>query len=72
VGVRSDIVFEIGSGIFTGMDLVLGGLDNRAARLSVGRSCARLGIVYIDGAIEVVHGIVKVFTPPGPCSSFIF
>ncbi|CAN5515447.1 hypothetical protein BH10BAC5_BH10BAC5_24030 [soil metagenome] len=56
-------IFEIGIGCFKNIDIVICGLDNREARLFVNRSCRKAGIPWIDGAIEVLNGIVRVFTP---------
>ena len=56
-------VFELGIGYFKKMDIVICGLDNREARLFVNRSCRKAGIPWVDGAIEILNGIVRVFTP---------
>ena len=48
-------------------DVVLGGLDNREARLYVNQACRKLGIPWVDGAIEGLRGVAKVFLPDGPC-----
>ena len=48
-------------------DLVLGGLDNREARVWVNAACRKLGMTWIDGAIEGLQGVLKVFPPTGPC-----
>lgn len=63
-----DVQFGIGLGLFRDVDLVIGCLDNREARYWVNRSCWRVGTPWIDGAIEELSGIVRVFVPPlGPC-----
>ena len=50
------------------MDVVIGCLDNREARLWVNRSCWKVGTPWIDGGIQEISGVVKVFVPPdGPC-----
>src|SRR5438876_972432 len=41
-----------------------GALDNREARVFVNSACARVGRPWIDGGIEVLHGIVRGFAPP--------
>lgn len=65
---RANILHDIGAGVFRDMDIVLGGLDNREARLFVNQVCWKLGKPWIDGAIEVVHGLARGFYPPdGPC-----
>lgn len=60
-------VQSLGSGFLAEFNIVLGGLDNREARLWVNRSCRRLGIHWIDGAIEGLHGVVQHFAPEGAC-----
>ncbi|HRK29714.1 MAG TPA: ThiF family adenylyltransferase [Tepidisphaeraceae bacterium] len=63
-----DIVHDLGLGVFRWADVVLGGLDNRLARLTINRNCYRVGKPWIDGAIEQIQGIARVFTPPeGAC-----
>ena len=42
-------------------DVVICGLDNRLARMFVNSSCTRMGRTWIDGAIEGLAGIVRVF-----------
>jgi adenylyltransferase/sulfurtransferase len=54
-------------GRLAGVDVVIGGLDNREARLFVNQACRKLGIPWVDGAIEGLRGIAKVFLPDGPC-----
>lgn len=60
-------VQELGVGAVADFDLVIGGLDNREARVWVNQVCRKLGITWIDGAIEGIRGVVRVFTPEGPC-----
>ena len=61
-------VTDLGLGFFSWADLVMGALDNREARLSINRNSFRAGKPWIDGAIEVVNGVARVFAPPdGPC-----
>jgi len=64
----SNIIDDIGLGVFRRMDVVLGGLDNREARLSINQSCYKVNKPFIDGAIEALNGFARVFTPPeGAC-----
>ncbi len=67
VALNSNIVTDIGLGVFRNMDIVLGGLDNREARLAINQNCYKLSKPWIDGAIEVLNGFARVFVPPGPC-----
>jgi adenylyltransferase/sulfurtransferase len=68
VGLQADVVHGVGLGLFRWADVVLGALDNREARLAVNRACYRVGRPFIDGGIDVLSGVVRVFAPPeGPC-----
>lgn len=58
-------VFELGLGVFKQMDIVICGLDNREARLFVNQSCWKVNRPWIDGAIETLSGIARLFVPPG-------
>lgn len=60
-----NIVHDLGLGVFRAMDVVICGLDNREARLWVNQCCWRVNRPWVDGAIEVLHGVVRVFVPPG-------
>ena len=61
-------VLARGLGWVADFDVVLGGLDNREARLWVGQACRKLGIPWIDGAIEGLRGLARVFLPDeGAC-----
>lgn len=61
-------VFELGLGIFREMDIIICGLDNREARLFVNQSCWKVNRPWIDGAIETLNGIARMFIPPdGVC-----
>lgn len=63
-----NIINDVGLGVFRRMDVILGGLDNREARLSINHSCYKVGKPWIDGAIEVLNGIARVFIPgQGAC-----
>ena len=43
-------------------------LDNREARLWVNRCCWKVGTPWIDGGIQEISGVAKVFVPPdGAC-----
>ncbi len=61
---HGDVSFDVGLGVFRRMDVVIGCLDNREARLAVNRSCWKVGVPWIDGGIQELSGTVKVFTPP--------
>ncbi len=59
-----DVIHDLGLGVYRWADLVIGGLDNREARLSINQSCWKVGTPWIDGGIEVFFGIARVFSPP--------
>ncbi len=64
----SNIIDDVGLGVFRRMDVVLGGLDNREARLSINQSCYKVNKPWIDGAIEALNGFARVFIPgKGAC-----
>jgi molybdopterin/thiamine biosynthesis adenylyltransferase len=65
---QADVVYDLGLGAYRWADVILGGLDNREARVAVNRAAARAGKVWIDGAIERLDGVARVFDPAcGPC-----
>lgn len=59
----ANIIDDVGLGVFRRMDVVLGGLDNREARLSINQSCYKVNRPWIDGAIEALNGFARVFVP---------
>ena len=64
----ANIIDDVGLGVFRRMDVVLGGLDNREARLSINQSCYKVDRPWIDGAIEALNGFAREFIPgPGAC-----
>jgi len=64
---NGNVVYDLGLGVFRWADLVIGGLDNREARLAINRACYKLNKPWIDGAIEQIQGVARVFVPDGPC-----
>ncbi|HEX4124234.1 MAG TPA: ThiF family adenylyltransferase [Tepidisphaeraceae bacterium] len=65
-----NVVYDLGMGVYRWADVVLGGLDNREARLAINRNCWRVGRAWIDGAIEQIQGTARVFAPvddAAPC-----
>jgi len=62
------VMLDIGLGLVKSLDCVIGCLDNREARLWVNRLCWKVGVPWIDGGIQELSGVVKVYTPPdGTC-----
>ncbi len=63
-----NVVYDLGLGVYRWADVILGGLDNREARVAINQATARAGKVWIDGAIERLDGVARVFDPAtGPC-----
>lgn len=61
--IDSNILHDVGLGAFDWADLIFAGLDNREARLWINRSAWKLNKPWIDGAIEGVNGVARVFLP---------
>jgi adenylyltransferase/sulfurtransferase len=59
-----DVRTTVGLGLFAEAGVVLGGLDNREARLFVNQACWKTSTPWVDGAIEGLMGVVRVFIPP--------
>jgi adenylyltransferase/sulfurtransferase len=65
---HGDINYEMGLGVFRYVDVVIGCLDNREARLSLNRFSWAVNKPWVDGAIQELMGIVRVFWPgDGAC-----
>ena len=62
-GFVANIIDDVGLGVFRRMDVVLGGLDNREARLAINQACYKVNKPWVDGAIEVLNGFARVFVP---------
>ena len=63
-----NIVHDLGAGVFHWADIVICGLDNREARVAVNRICLKMGRPWIDGAIEGLGGVARIFLPDsGAC-----
>ena len=65
---HGDITTELGLGIFRRMDVIVGCLDNREARLAVNRFAYWINKPWVDGAIQEFLGLARVFVPgDGAC-----
>ena len=62
-GFVANIIDDVGLGVFRRMDVVLGGLDNREARLAINQACYKVNKPWVDGAIEALNGFARVFVP---------
>ena len=66
--VVANVVHGCGLGLFEWSDVIVAGLDNREARLWINRSAWKVNRLWIDGAIEGINGVVRVFLPGvAPC-----
>jgi adenylyltransferase/sulfurtransferase len=64
IPIHGDVITDLGLGLFRDVDLVIGCLDNREARLWVNRQCWKVSTPWIDAGIQEIQGVVKVFVPP--------
>ena len=65
---HGDVTTDLGLGIFRRMDVIIGCLDNREARLAINRFSYWMGKPWVDGAIQELLGLVRVFVPgEGAC-----
>lgn len=62
----ANVVHGIGLGVFEWSDLILAGLDNREARLWINRAAWKVNRPWVDGAIEGINGVARVFVPGAP------
>lgn len=65
---NGDVTTGLGLGIIRRMDAIVGCLDNREARLAVNRFCYWMNKPWVDGAIQELLGLMRVFKPgEGAC-----
>ena len=65
---HGDVTAALGLGIFRRMDVIIGCLDNREARLAVNRFAYWINKPWVDGAIQEFLGLARVFVPgEGAC-----
>ena len=63
-----NVMHDCGLGLFCWSDVVLAGLDNREARLWINRCAWKVNRPWIDGAIEGINGVARVFLAgSAPC-----
>lgn len=51
----------VGLGLYRSVDVVLGCLDSQIARLQLNRLCIRAGVPWVDGGIDNLVGMARVF-----------
>jgi molybdopterin/thiamine biosynthesis adenylyltransferase len=66
--IKANVTRECGLGLFLWSDVIIAGLDNREARLWINRCAWKVNRPWIDGAIEGINGVARVFLPGiAPC-----
>ena len=66
VNVRSqdgDIRFDLGLGLLRQMDVIIGCVDNRNARIYINRACQKVDRPWVDAGIGQLNGQIRVFQP---------
>jgi UBA/THIF-type NAD/FAD binding protein len=58
---------EVGLALYKSVDVIIGCLDSRLARYQLNRMAMRAGKIWIDGSIENLTGVVKVYAPGKSC-----
>ncbi len=64
LGFYGDVVWEIGTGLFRSVDIVLGCVDNVEARLAINRQCSLAETPWIDAGLLELSGQISLFKPP--------
>ncbi len=62
--VQGDLRWDIGLGVYRRMDVVVAGLDSLGARVYLNEMCWKANTPWIDGALDELRGIMRVFIPP--------
>lgn len=60
---NGDIILDLGLGTLRRVDVVIGCLDNREARLHINRACWKVGRPWVDAGIGQLNGQARVFRP---------
>jgi molybdopterin/thiamine biosynthesis adenylyltransferase len=61
-----DVVWDLGTGVFREMDVVLGCLDNAETRFAINRQCWLAQTPWIDAGIFELAGSVSLYLPNAP------
>ena len=67
VPIVGNLFSEVGFGLYNSVDVIIGCLDSRIARYLLNRLAMRAGKTWIDGSIENMTGVVRVYTPGISC-----
>ncbi|HIP73281.1 MAG TPA: ThiF family adenylyltransferase [Anaerolineae bacterium] len=60
---HGDIIYELGLGVYRRMDVVIGCVDSRRARLAVNQSCWKVAKPWVDGGLDALNGQARVYWP---------
>jgi molybdopterin-synthase adenylyltransferase len=61
---NGNVITDLGLGVYGEVDVVIGCLDNREARLWINRQAWKVTRPWVDGAIQEINGVAKVYVPP--------
>lgn len=65
---EGDVVWELGTGVYRHVDIVLGCLDNIETRIAVNKQCYLAGTPWIDAGIYELGLRINFYQPPhAPC-----
>ncbi len=67
IPIVGNLFSEVGLALYKSVDVIIGCLDSRLARYQLNRMAMRAGKTWIDGSIENLTGVVKVYTPGKSC-----
>jgi len=67
VPIVGNLFSEVGLALYKSVDVIIGCLDSRLARYQLNRMAMRAGKTWIDGSIENLTGVVKVYAPGVSC-----
>lgn len=62
--IQGNLRWEIGLGVYRRMDVVIAGLDSLGARVYLNDMCWKANTPWIDGGLDELRGIMRVFIPP--------
>ncbi len=66
MALSDNVMHELGLGVFGWAEVIIGALDNREARLWINRAAWKMNRPWVDGAIEGINGVARVFLPGKP------
>lgn len=67
IPIVGNLFSEVGLALYRSVDVIIGCLDSRLARYQLNRMAIRAGKTWIDGSIENLTGVVKVYNPGVSC-----